>query len=107
MCFPEPLPTSATVPVEIVALDLVSCQPIQVGNSGDWDVQVSLSNPQPQGQMTATKLDPNGGVFSATLLVQPVYTFTRVGNPGDGHTNPGDRDGRAAHGHACNRNAGA
>jgi len=88
MCFEEPLPSNATVEIEIVQLNLVSCQPISVPGAGgpsDWDVQVDLSttNTPPPGTLTATKEHANGGTYTADFYVQPVFTFTRVGDPGD------------------------
>ncbi|MBM4040710.1 MAG: PEP-CTERM sorting domain-containing protein [Planctomycetes bacterium] len=88
---PVPLPhegSDGQVPIELVALSLMSTQPILVTNSatGDsfWDVSVSLSPPpQPQGSMTVTRGAANGGTFSATLPVLPRFTFTEVGNPGN------------------------
>lgn len=82
------LPT-ATIPIEIIALNLTSCEPITV-NSGSntelWDLSVHLLGPGPSsapaaGTLTATKTHPNGGVFDSTLTTQPVYVFTEVGNP--------------------------
>lgn len=86
MCFPEPLPSTATVPIELVQLNLVSCQPITVtyegGASELWDVSVGLSPvPAPQGTMTVTQLSPQGGEYDADFFVQPVFVFTQVGNP--------------------------
>jgi hypothetical protein len=87
MEFPTLLPTTATVPIEIVALSLVSCAPIVVTGSGpdsQWDVSVTLSpTPAPLGTMTVTKTHANGGTFDSVLFVHPVFTFTRVGAPGD------------------------
>jgi hypothetical protein len=81
MCFPEPLPSTASVEVELVALDLVSCTPITVTYGGVspelWDVQVGLSGVQDPGIMDATKTHANGGHFDAQFYVQPLYTFTR------------------------------
>ena len=82
------LPT-ATIPIEIVALSLVSCEPITVnyGSSAElWDLSVHVLGPGPSsalagGTLTATKTHPNGGVFDSTLTTQPVYVFTEVGNP--------------------------
>jgi hypothetical protein len=76
------------VPIEIVALSLVSAQPITVNFNAApdqlWNVRVTLSSitmPQPQGNMTIRKTHPNGGTFSSTLYVQPKFIFTQVGNP--------------------------
>jgi hypothetical protein len=76
------------VPIEIVALSLVSVQPITVTYGGGspelWDVRVGVSSlgPQVPGTMTLTQTDPIGGTFSATLPVQPRLVFTRIGPPG-------------------------
>ncbi len=83
MVLPTPGSQAAT-PIEIVALSLVSCAPITVQGSGDWNVEVSLSaTGPPQGQMTVDKTHDNGGTFESSFFVQPVFTFKRVGNPGD------------------------
>lgn len=74
-----------TIPIEIVSLNLVSCQPITVtigGSDTQWDVTVDPSvQSAPQGHMTVTKQHPNGGTFDSFLPVQPRFTFTQVGNP--------------------------
>jgi hypothetical protein len=83
---PGPVPSTDTVPIELVQLSLVSCSPITVTSITDppsfWDITVTLStiNPPP-GQMTVTKAHPNGGVFTAQFNVLPRFTFTEVGNP--------------------------
>ena len=85
-----PLPgcgSEFTVPIEIVALSLVSVNPITVTNDvgppTQWNVRVTLSSiaPQPPGTMTIRKTHANGGTFSSTLYVQPKFIFTQVGNP--------------------------
>ena len=91
-----PLPgcgSEATVPIELVALSLVSVNPITVtygiNPSQQWNVQVTLSSvtmPQPQGNMTIRKTHANGGTFSSTLFVQPKFIFTKVTNPLDVRT---------------------
>jgi hypothetical protein len=73
-----------TVPIELVALSLVSCSPITVsgsdGSTTQWDVRVDVSPavPQPQGNMTVTKTHANGGTFQSTLPVRPRLTFTKI-----------------------------
>jgi hypothetical protein len=72
-----------TVPIEIVALSLVSVQPITVtyvsGPPELWDVSVCLSTqPQQVGNMTLTRTHANGGTFDSFLPVQPRFTFTRL-----------------------------
>ncbi|MFQ6093291.1 MAG: dockerin type I domain-containing protein, partial [bacterium] len=80
---PDPCASSDVVPIEIVALSLVSSQPITVTYGGGspelWDVQVCLSNqvPQPQGTMTINHEHPDGGTFTADLPVIPRFVFTR------------------------------
>lgn len=77
-----PFPATATVPVEIVSLSLVSVEPItvQVGGAGQlWDVGVELSPTQPsQGQVALTKTSERGGTFSSQIIVLPKFTFTRL-----------------------------
>lgn len=81
----DPPGTTGTVPIEIVALSLVSVEPIIITYPPSsmrppelWNVTVGLSSvTPPAGSLTATKTHPNGGTFSATLPVQPLLTFTR------------------------------
>ena len=83
-----PLPnpgTQATIEIEIVALDLVSIDPITVTNSGgqdpqEWllDVDLDPTNPQPLGTMNILRVDGVGGVFHSSLPVVPRLIFTRV-----------------------------
>ncbi len=89
MVFPSIIvdPVEVTVPIEIVSLSLVSCQPITVTTFQGptfWNVEVDPSQfPAPLGTMTVRKTHRNGGVFTSTLFVQPVFTFTNVQNPND------------------------
>ena len=76
---------AAPIPIEIVALNLVSVQPITVTYNGGtnpelWNVEVTLSpqHPQQQGLMTLNRTSANGGTFSVTLPVQPRFVFKRV-----------------------------
>lgn len=77
-----------TIPIELVQLHLVSCQPITVQSgtgSTQWDVRVQLSPTvfPPVGSMTITKTHDNGGTFTSEIYVQPLLTFTRVDSPSD------------------------
>lgn len=79
----DPPGAMGTVPIEIVALSLVSVEPIVVTGTDApqiWNVRITLSPTviPPPGQMTAIKHHPNGGVFTSTINVQPLFTFTRV-----------------------------
>ena len=81
--FPGPLPSVGnTIPIEIVALNLVSTSPITVcceaGSPTSWQVAMGLSGPQPRGTLTATQNDPDGGTFTSEFMVQPVFIFTNV-----------------------------
>jgi hypothetical protein len=77
-----------TIPIEIIALSLVSVQPITVTYNGgfspeQWDVRVCLSGvaPQQQGQMTIRAHNcgcPDGGTFTSNLFVLPKLVFTRT-----------------------------
>lgn len=79
---------SGTIPIEIVQLNLVSCEPITVvigGEPTQWDVRVNLSDTAPPpGTMTIRKTHPNGGTFDSQFFVQPRFTFTQVGGEGGG-----------------------
>lgn len=72
------------VQIEIVALSLVSCDPIEVVFPGptytDWDVHVELSTSGSQGlgSMTVSHEIIGGGTFMSSFPVQPIFTFTNV-----------------------------
>lgn len=80
-------PAQGTIPIELVELNLVSCQPITVVINDKptlWDVRLNLSDTMPQpGSMTVRKTHPNGGIFDSQFNVVPRFTFTPVGG-GDG-----------------------
>ncbi len=73
-----------TIPIELVALNLKSCNPITVTGGPDtlWDVTITLSpTPPPVGSMSITKTHTDGGTFDSQFFVQPLFIFTEVGNP--------------------------
>ena len=82
----ENLPT-ASIPIELVALNLVSCDPITVTRNGGqepelWGLSIGLPGHGPThtpagGTLTVTKTHTNGGTFN----VQPIFTFTRIDPP--------------------------
>jgi hypothetical protein len=81
---PDPPPSIDTVPIEIVALSLRSCEPITVTYGGGqnpelWNVEIHLNPQTPStGQTTITKLDENGGFFVDSFFdVYYEITFTR------------------------------
>jgi hypothetical protein len=81
LCFGANLPSTATVPIELVQLDLKSCKPIEVlyddGTTKLWDVKVGLSpTPASPGSLTATKTHPNGGTYDTTFFVRPIFSFS-------------------------------
>jgi hypothetical protein len=88
---PEDLPgASGMVEIEIIALSLVSTAPITVTYNGGldpefWNVHVGLSAIPPPfvGWLSATKTHQNGGTFDSGLYVQPLFRFTKVGDPGE------------------------
>ena len=75
-------PASGKVSVEMVALSLVSEEPIkvQVGNRQElWNVKVTLSTHRPsKGTMVITKTNAEGGTFESELTVYPVFRFIRL-----------------------------
>ena len=72
-----------TIPIEIVALNLVSVQPITVTYNGGqnpetWNVTVCLSaTAQTQGTMTIRRDCADGGTFDSSLPVRPKFRFVR------------------------------
>ena len=75
---------SNTIPIELVALSLVSVSPVTI-ELIEFDLHVvggSLELSQFQGSMTINRDDPNGGSFSATLPVDAVIHFLEVGGIG-------------------------
>ncbi len=81
MCFDGTPPVIDQTAIELVALDLIGCQPITVTYNGglsseDWTVRVLLDGPQPQGMLTATKVNPLGGTFDSDIQVRPAFEFT-------------------------------
>lgn len=84
--------STTTIPIEIVALNLVSVEPITVtcgGKKTQWNVQMALSVvPQQPGTMTIRVTHPNGGTFDSSLPVTPKFIFTRVGGDGGGKPIP-------------------
>jgi hypothetical protein len=74
------------VPVRIVELSLRSMEPIGVECGGEtqlWQVDLGLSQDQPEGQMSIHQTSPNGGTFDSNLPVVPKFTFTKIGDPTD------------------------
>ena len=82
LVLPPPFPRTEIILIELVALSLVSTEPITVTYEDEstelWDVEVAVSPTQPStGTMAATKRDPGGGTFDSSLSVFPLFTFTR------------------------------
>lgn len=76
---------SAAVPIEIVALSLVSCAPITVTYGGgltseQWNLSVSVAEFASRGSMTIINTCgfDSGGTFFSSLLAFPIVVFTRV-----------------------------
>lgn len=84
MTFSPNWPETVQVPIEIVSLNLVSCQPITVRYATAlpdelWTVRVDLSTvAPPPGVLSTTKTHANGGFFTSQFFVQPLFTFTRI-----------------------------
>lgn len=78
---PEEEGDEVTVEVQIVALNLVSVEPITVTFNGgqdpaQFDVQVCLSSqPQQSGTMTIRLEDDDCGTFDSNIPVLPKFTF--------------------------------
>lgn len=80
--------SSDYIDIEIVALSLVSIDPITVTYNGgmdpeQWDVRMCLSSysSQPTGAMTIAQECDSGGTFTATLPIVPKLIFTQLDPP--------------------------
>lgn len=77
-------PSEVTIPIEIVALRLVSISPVTVTYNGgmtpeSWALEVCLSDsPQTAGTITIRHECPDGGTYDASLPVTPKLKFTRA-----------------------------
>ena len=69
-----------TIPVEPVAINLRSIEPITVVIDGEetlWTVEMRVSDvPQPPGVMTVRQDSETGGTFDMTLRITPWFRFT-------------------------------
>ena len=94
---PTEVGTSVTVDIQIVALNLVSVEPITVTfsdgqESEEWDVQVCLSSfPQPMGTMTITLDEEDCGTLDSTIPVLPKFTFIRRSTGAEQFVDCGER----------------
>lgn len=71
------------IDVELVALSLVSVDPVDIGGTL-FDVFVALNPQIPSlGQIDITSHGPNGGTFDSFFDVFVEVTFSEVGNPGN------------------------
>ncbi|MBI5396177.1 MAG: PEP-CTERM sorting domain-containing protein [Verrucomicrobia bacterium] len=87
------VPSADSIPIEIVALNLVSVNPITVtyglGAPEQWDVRMTLTNAAP-GAMTISHTAPDGGTFTSSFFITPTFTFTRHGDLAERDTNQFD-----------------
>jgi len=93
-----PTPGGTNIPIEIVALSLVSVNPITVTysngfNPEPWNLRVYLSGVTTQAQGTMTLRHGfcagQGGTFDSTLPVRPRLVFTRVSDGTNRVVDPG------------------
>jgi len=80
--FSHPFPSDATVGLRIEDMSLRNLSTITVrysdGTTETWNLTVGRSSaPQPTGSMTITHSSNEGGNWTASLPVLPLYTFTR------------------------------
>jgi len=83
--------TAPEIPIQIEELHLTSVEPIRVnfddGTVRAFDVFVTLTQDQTsQGQLIATKTNPNGGTFDSFFDIWTDVTFTNMEEPTDEHT---------------------
>ena len=84
-----PSPAENVVELDVVALSLVNTAPVTVTYNGgqnpeEWNAAVDLSAiPAAPATLTAVKTHCNGGTYTSVLNVQPRFTFTKIGDPGN------------------------
>jgi len=84
--FPEPLPSTQSVPTEIVALELRSTEPILVQGQFPVDsffdvfTELSVEAPQ-QGTCNITLEDALGGIFEKQTSFHLTFTFVKTDDP--------------------------
>jgi hypothetical protein len=75
----------AVVEIELIDLNLYSCNPITVviaGQDTEWEVHAVLSDlPPPPDTMIVIKTHDNGGTFNSSFYMQPKFIFTPVSYP--------------------------
>jgi hypothetical protein len=86
--FPQPFPSSQSVPIEIIELKLKSSEPIGVGFDGFpaesfFDVFFEINIPV-ASQCILTQMDDFGGEFEYLLTFHPIVTFVDL-ETGDSH----------------------
>lgn len=85
------IPSSDQIPIEIVALNLVSVQPITVtynggGNPEQWIIRQHVSQSIPsEGTITVSRNfpPPQGGNFFGLIVIFPLFEFTKVSDPSE------------------------
>lgn len=87
------VPSTDTIPIELVALSLVSINPIMVNPGGNFfDVFIGLEPfPPSQGQMTIRRTGTDNGVFDCppnNMQVFAHFRFRKVGGGPDLHLQP-------------------
>lgn len=80
---PGPGSSSGPIPIEMVALSLVSVQPITVRYSGGvterWDVRAVLSSKRTStGEMTVDRTSARGGTLDSRVTVYPEFIFHKL-----------------------------
>ncbi|UCC32608.1 MAG: hypothetical protein JSU86_10045 [Phycisphaerales bacterium] len=81
----DPVGKSRTVRLRLVALSLMSKDPITIMSQNgpqQWQIHVGLSKKRaPTGSLTATKTHANGGTFDSKFYCPELLTFISVENP--------------------------
>ena len=77
------VPSTTTIPIELVALSLASTQPITVTYNGgqnpeQWQVGVRVGDAPGTGLMNVTRQSMTGGIFHANVGVSPLFVFRKL-----------------------------
>jgi hypothetical protein len=74
--------TNYSACLSIKGLHLVSSADIQIQGGDTFSVDVQLSNQDGTGHLDFSQTSSDGGTYSSTFNVTPVFTFTDTSNPG-------------------------
>ncbi|HZU29677.1 MAG TPA: hypothetical protein VFB79_01090 [Candidatus Angelobacter sp.] len=75
-----------SAPLSIKGLSLASSPDLKLQDGRVYHITVGLGTQSATGQISFTQTTTEGGTYSSSFTVTPVFTLTNVSNPADTHT---------------------